>query len=115
MDPDLAPQWHWAEAMRTDMCSAIRDIGVVIAARAVQDQDLDLGRWAVSRALAAAPGDELLLGARIRIEHLAGNRPEVERLVLQLTRQARNTGLDLSDETVVLLQEVMEGRRRALA
>lgn len=113
---DAAPgQWHWAEAMRTDMCSAIRDIGVVIAARAVQDQDLDLGRWAVSRALAAAPGDELLLGARIRIEHLAGNRPEVERLVLQLTRQARNTGLDLSDETVVLLQEVMEGRRRALA
>ncbi|GAA1390739.1 LysM peptidoglycan-binding domain-containing protein [Luteococcus peritonei] len=113
---DAAPgQWHWAEEMRTDMCSVVRDIGVVLARRAVEEQDLDLGRWAVNRALVAAPGDELLLGARVRIEHLAGNRPEVDRLVLQLTRQARNTGVDLADETVVLLQEVMEGRRRALA
>lgn len=113
---DAAPgQWHWAEELRTDMASVVRDIGLVLADRALTEQDTDLARWAVNRALTAAPGDEPLMRARIRTEHLAGNRPEVERLVLQVTRQARTLGVDLDDETVTLVQEVMEGRRRALA
>jgi hypothetical protein len=53
------------------------------------------------------------MGMLLRAEHLAGNRPEAERLVLQITRTARQTSTDLTDETVALLQEVMEGRRRA--
>lgn len=52
---------------------------------------------------------------RIRAERLAGNRGEVERLVLQLTRTARMLGVDLAEETVMLMQEVMEGRVRARA
>ncbi|WP_420176303.1 LysM peptidoglycan-binding domain-containing protein [Luteococcus sp. OSA5] len=110
---DTAPgQWHWAEALRTDMVSVIRDVGVVLTERALQLHNLDLARWAAARALAAAPHDELLMQARIRTEHQAGNRLEVERLVLQLTRHARGLGVDLRDETVTLMQEVMEGRRR---
>ncbi|MDN5562214.1 MAG: LysM peptidoglycan-binding domain-containing protein [Luteococcus sp.] len=113
---DAAPgQWHWAEEMRTDMASVARDIGLVLAERALAELDLDLARWAVNRALRAAPGDEPLMRARIRTEHLAGNRPEVERLVLQTTRQARSLGVDLDEETIGLVQEVMEGRRRAQA
>lgn len=113
---DAAPgQWLWAEDIRLDMVQMIRDIGVVLAERALADQQIELARWAVARAQLAAPDDELLMCARIRAEHLAGNRPEVERMVLQLTRSARNSGNDLSDETVALMQEVMEGRRRALA
>ena len=61
----------------------------------------------------AAPGDELLLAARIRTEHQAGNVVETERLALQLAAQARNLGVDLDPETVTLLQRVMEGRVRA--
>jgi hypothetical protein len=111
---DAAPvQWHWAEELRTDIVSCIRDIGVELARRAVKDQDLDLARWAAVRALVVAPGDELLLAARIRTEHLAGNSAETERLCLQLARQARTLGLDLEPETVDLIQEVMEGRVRA--
>ena len=42
---DAAPgQWHWAEELRTDMSSTIRDIGVVVADGAVADGDIDLGR-----------------------------------------------------------------------
>ena len=91
----------------------VRDIGVELTARALDDNDIDLARWAASRALVAAPGDELLLVARIRTEHQAGNRAEVERLTLQFAAHARQLGVDLAPETVRLLQEVMEGRVRA--
>src|SRR5918997_1826891 len=93
---DAAPgQWHWAEELRTDMISAVRDIGVELAGRALSEHDIDLARWAAARALVAAPGDELLMVARIRTEHQAGNRPEVERLTLQLAAHARQLGVDL--------------------
>jgi hypothetical protein len=95
------------------MISAVRDTGVELTARALVDHDIDLARWAAARALVAAPGDELLLRARITTEHQAGNRPEVERLTLQLAAQARTLGVDLDPETVELLQEVMEGQVRA--
>ena len=111
---DAAPgQWHWAEGLRTDMISVVRDIGVELAERALGDSDIALGRWAATRALAAAPGDELLLVARIKTEHLAGNDVEVERLTLHLAAQARHLQVDLRPETVEVLQEMMEGRVRA--
>lgn len=111
---DTAPgQWHWAEELRTDMISCVRDVGVELTRRALEEQDLDLARWAAARALAAAPGDELLVAARIRTEHLAGNPAETERLTLQLAAQARRLGVDLEPQTVALLQEVVEGRVRA--
>jgi hypothetical protein len=111
---DAAPvQWHWAETLRTDMVSCVRDIGVELSRRALEERDLDLARWAAARALAAAPGDEVLLRARLRTEHLAGNAVETERLSLQIAQQARLIGADLDPETVDLVQEVMEGRIRA--
>ena len=111
---DAAPgQWHWAEMLRTDMISCVRDIGVELTDRALLAGDLDRARWVASRALVAAPGDELLLAARIRTEHQAGNPAETERLALRLAAQARNLGVDLDPETVTLLQRVIEGRVRA--
>jgi hypothetical protein len=111
---DAAPgQWHWAEELRTDMISCLRDIGVELTGRALAAGDLGLARWAAARALVAAPGDELLLAARIRTEHRAGNAAETERLTLQLAGQARRLGVDLDPATVALLQEVVEGRVRA--
>jgi hypothetical protein len=111
---DAAPgQWHWAEGLRTDMISVIRDVGVELADRALADGDVELARWAATRALLVAPGDELLLVARIKTEHRAGNYPEVERLTLQLAAHARTLEVDLQPETVDVLQEMMEGRVRA--
>lgn len=111
---DAAPgQWHWAEELRTDISSALRDVGLVLTDRAIAAGDLDLARWAASRALVVAPEDEQLLCARIRTEHRAGNRAEVDRLVQRVTRQARLLGVDLLPETVSLCQEVVEGRVRA--
>lgn len=95
------------------MISCVRDIGLQLADRALLTGDVELARWAGARALLAAPGDELLLAARIRTEHTAGNTAETERLALQLAAQARTLGVDLDPETVALLQRVMEGRVRA--
>lgn len=111
---DAAPgQWHWAEELRTDISSALRDVGVTLAEHALARGDIDLARWAAARALVVAPEDEQLLCARIRTEHRAGNRADVERLVSQVTRQARMLGVDLLPETVELCQQVIEGRLRA--
>jgi nucleoid-associated protein YgaU len=111
---DAAPgQWYWAEELRTDISSALRDAGVELANRCLAEHDLDLARWAASRALAVAPEDELLVCCRLRTEHLAGNQDDAERLVNQLTRQARALGVDLLPETVELCQQVIEGRIRA--
>jgi LysM repeat protein len=111
---DAAPgQWHWAEELRTDMISCVRDIGLELADRALLAGDVERARWAAARALLAAPGDELLLAARIRTEHSAGNAAETDRLALQLAAQARTLGVDLDPETVSLLQRVVEGQVRA--
>ena len=111
---DAAPgQWHWAEELRSDMISTIRDVGVELGRRALDLNDLDTARWAVNRALQAAPEDELLMGVRIRCEFVAGDKAQVDRLVLALTRHARLVGVDLQDETVTLLQEVVEGQARS--
>ena len=111
---DAAPgQWYWAEQLRSDVAATLRDAGLVLTDRAVQRGDLDLARWATERALMVAPEDELLMCARIRTEHAAGNRPGVERHVLRLTQQARALGVDLMPATVMLCQQVMEGRTRA--
>ena len=94
------------------MISCVRDVGVELAARALEAGEVPLARWAAARALVAAPGDELLVATRIRTEHRAGNTAETERLTLQLASQARRLGVDLDPATVTLLQEVVEGRVR---
>ncbi|RCK70452.1 LysM peptidoglycan-binding domain-containing protein [Desertihabitans brevis] len=111
---DAAPgQWGWAEEMRVQMLCTIRDIALVLTDRALEAGDLDLARWAAARALTVCPDDERLLVARLRTEHRAGHRAEVERIARRLTRSARVLGVDLDGDTVRVLQEVLEGRHRA--
>ena len=111
---DAAPgQWFWAEQLRSDAAAVLRDAALVLVDRALGRRDVDLARWATERALWVCPEDELLVCARIRTEQAAGNRAAVERYVLRLSQQARTLGVDLLPETVMLCQQVMEGRPRA--
>lgn len=110
---DAAPgQWHWAEQLRADMTGTIRDAAVVLARRALEAGDTGLAEWAVARAEVVASEDQLLAAIQIRLAHARGDQATADRLVLQLTRNARALGVDLADEVVVLLQEVIEGRAR---
>lgn len=111
---DAAPsQWGWAEELRADASALLRDIGVLAARRALGEGDIEMARWAASRALGAAPDDELLMVERIRTERRAGRLDDVRRLVERVTRTTQSLGLDLLPETVDVLQEVMEGQVRA--
>lgn len=113
---DAAPgQWVWAEPMRSDMVALIRDAAATLAQHALDAGDLDLVRWATARGLVASPADEILTVLRIRAEHRAGNMVEAERLVMRMAQHARNLGVDLAEETIIALQEVMEGVERARA
>lgn len=110
---DAAPtQWVWAEPLRSDMRGAIRDAALRLAELALDAGDIPLVRWATARGLVASPADELLICARMRAEHRCGNVDEVERLALRLTQHARLLGVDLDEETVICIQEVMEGAIR---
>jgi len=105
---DSAPgQWHWAEQWRYEMIKAIRDIGVTLANLALDEMDIDVARWAAATALIAAPEDDKLMTARLKTEHLAGNRLEVNRLAMHVTRMARTIGHDLPDEMVELIHTVL--------
>ena len=111
---DAAPgQWHWAEEWRIDMIQMVRDIGVEVARRAMEIRDVELASRALARATVACPQDAVSPGRRIDLADELDDRGEVERLVYVLSRQARRLGVDLSDETVTVLQEVMEGHARA--
>lgn len=110
---DAAPgQWHWAEQLRHDMISAITDAAVLLARRAIDAHDFDLAQWACDRAATAGSQDETLVGVQIQLAQVKGEDDLVDRLILQLTRRARALGIDLADDTVVVLQEVVEGRSR---
>ena len=110
---DAAPgQWNWAEAWRTEMMCQIRDIGVVLGKRALARGDSELARWAINRAMLACPSDEQLMASLLQTEQLAGNRAEVERIAMHITRTARLMGADLSAPMVAMLQQAIEGAPR---
>ena len=111
---DAAPsQWFWAEELRSDLAATVRDAALVLVERALARKEIDLARWAGRRGLVVAPEDELLMAARIRTEHAAGDHAAAERLIAHLTQQARALEVDLLPETVLLCQQVVEGRLRA--
>jgi hypothetical protein len=106
---DATPgQWGWAEDWRLEMVSVVCDVGVTLCRQALGLGDVGLARWAVTRALMAVPGDVGLLAARIETEHVAGNRLEVKRLVIQITRQARILGRDLPEEIIAIIHKTLE-------
>lgn len=110
---DAAPgQWMWAESMRARMVSMIRDAALTLGHRRLRTGDVKTARLAASKGLLAAPADELLLSLRVLTESRAGNREEVARLALQMTRQSRMLGVDLLDETVRVIQQAMDGKPR---
>ena len=110
---DAAPgQWHWAEQLRHDMIATISDIAVVLARRALKAGDLDSAQWAIEKGLAVGSEDEQFAATQIQLAHLQGDDALADRLVMQLTRRTRTLGIDLSEETVTLLQEVVEVRLR---
>lgn len=110
---DAAPwQWQWADQLRSDMISAVRDAAVVLIEQAVDQGNLELASWALARGQAAAEDDELLLAWAAVIAHRSGNTGEARKIAMNLFRHAKASGVDVQVQTVRLLQQVIEGRER---
>jgi hypothetical protein len=105
----LPGSWHWAEQWRIEMVSQIRDAAAELTERALENHDLTLASWALEKGtLAAGEDDETLLTLQIRLAQAAGDTHELNRLVLRITRRARQLGEDLSDTMIATLREVLE-------
>jgi hypothetical protein len=101
-------QWSWAEQMRSDMVSMIVDAAAVLADRCTARWEHELADWAISQGVRAAGEVEPLVVRRIRSFAQRGDRAEVDRQVLQLTRSARASGRDLGPDSVRMIQEALQ-------
>ncbi|OYN90342.1 LysM peptidoglycan-binding domain-containing protein [Parenemella sanctibonifatiensis] len=113
---DVAPgDWYWAEGLRVEMAQLIRDVGHELGERALVERNVELARWAIGKAQYAAPHDEQLRAVLLRAEHQAGNHAATDTIIRDLATTARQLGVDLSEETVTVMQDVMLERARARA
>lgn len=109
---DIAPmQWGWASGLQAEMAAAVRDAAVVLATRSLDQSDLETTEWAIEQGLGAEPDDELLLALQLRLMMRRGE-PGAERLVMQITRNARELGVDLRDSTIEVLQDAVSRQPR---
>ena len=105
-------QWSWAEQMRSDMVSMIVDAAAVLADRCTARWEHELADWAIAQGVRAAGEVEPLVVRRIRSFAQRGDRAEVDRQVLQLTRSARASGRDLGPDSVRMIQEALQACRQ---
>lgn len=96
-------EWRWAEELRTEAASRIRDVAHELAVRALDRNDVDRARWAASRGLVANPEDEQLLLARLRTERQAGATLEAHRIASRLRGNARRNRQPLSAAAAALV------------
>lgn len=111
---DVAPgQWFWAEELRSDLESTVRDAGVVLAEKAMAQGVLTWPAGLLSERWWRRP--------RTNSCSAPGSGPSTPPVMLlsssawwsRLTQQARILDIDLMPETVRLCQQVMEGAYRA--
>lgn len=100
--------WEAFEGLRSTIPSTIADIAHTLTERALEENNIDMARWATAQGLTADPGSELLLADRARTEHAAGNTVEVDRLARVITQQARDLGCDLTESTADTLRAIAQ-------
>ena len=105
-------QWSWAEQLRSDMVSMIIDAAATLADRCTARGEHELADWAISQGIRAAGEVEPLMVRRIRSLAQRGDRAEVDRQVLHLTRSARASGRDLGPDSVRMVQEALQTCRQ---
>lgn len=98
--------YAWTQELECTIVMTVTDIALALTDRALAARDIDLARWALSKALACDPGAEHLLAARAKVEYQAGNMTEVDRIITAITTTSRQLGSDLTPDTLETLREV---------
>ena len=108
--------WRWAHDWREEAIATIVDTAHDLAVRRMSHGDVDGARWAVRQGRTVDELTEILIRDEIRLERMAGNHSRVQRLDEQLVQIAReNPDIELDPETLELLHEIRDGRRRRSA
>ncbi len=104
---DVAFQWPWTSQWLTDMTSMISDAATVLTDRYLTEQDYSRALWAIDQGRLATGDDETLAVRRIQVLAHAGDRAEVDGAITQLTRTARATNHDLSEDSIRRIQHAL--------
>lgn len=107
--------WAWADEWVETATAAIVDTAHVLAQRSLAANKIKVARAAVRRGRLVDDLVELLIRDEIRIERAAHNFGRVERLCNQLVTNARQHNMELSPESLTLLNEIRTLTRRRAA
>jgi len=110
-----AGMWRWAHEWREEAIATIVDSAHDLAVRRMSHGDIDGARWAVRQGRAVDELTEILVRDEIRLERMAGNHSRVQRLADQIVQVARENRVNPDPETIELLHEIRDGRRRRAA
>ena len=104
--------WLWAHDWREEAIATIVDTAHELTERNLSRGDIAGARWAVRQGRKVDELTEILARDEIRVERVAGNHGRVQRLTEQIIEVARENRVQPDPETVELLHEIRDGRRR---
>lgn len=107
-----AGMWRWAHSWREEAIATIVDTAHELAERHLSRGDITQARWAVRQGRMVDELTEILARDEIRLERIAGNHSRVKRLTEQIILVAHENRVQPDPETVELLHEIRDGRRR---
>ncbi|NED96862.1 LysM peptidoglycan-binding domain-containing protein [Phytoactinopolyspora alkaliphila] len=103
--------YTWADMHAHEMTSAIIDACHELAERALKAGDLRATQTAALRGLDIEPACELLWRDRLKAEARLGNRTRTLELIGRLRVLADELGSDLEDETIALIDQIVQRSR----
>lgn len=112
------PKYRWADRLKSEMITAVTDVAVTVAERALEAGQPRRARAAAATGLQVEPGMEQLWRYLLQAERQAGNVDGLRSAVTKLELLLDELGLDPEPETVALLDEVLPkagSRHRAVA
>jgi DNA-binding SARP family transcriptional activator len=101
----------WLSAQRMDWRKRVTEALVQYVEVALRAGQLDEGRRAAARALAADPLSDVAVQAAMRAEALAGDAAAALELFATFTRRAREAGAEPGQPTAVLAERIRQRRR----
>lgn len=113
--PFDADGYDWAHHGTQDVAEASRLIEQAaeqLVDLALDNDDIDTAREAITQGLRGLPGDEVLYRLRMRVEHHAGNLPGVSAAYDELLRYLAELEAEPSPSTVELHRELLGTVRR---
>lgn len=105
--------YSWASYHSDQISAKIRDTALLVAERSLEAHDVSQARWAITTAYQAGlQHDEFLARAELRVERAAGNTDGIRAVVDRLNQTVRDLDIDLDPETLELMTEIEQARRR---